>query len=181
MASFYSKPADYGTYTQAINLDLVNFVMSSKQQKYDYNLAKVESKIKDQLGSIDLERSQDKEYFLNKASEVLSSIGDTSKLDWSKNGVSRKVDSQLNTIIDDRVLNDTISTRNYRSFQKNLQAKQSGKNPELYSAQNAAYAMDKYGVNSWLQGDSEGVGSITYEDYVDVGLELKDISENLNI
>ena len=179
MASFYSKPADYGTYTQASNLELVNFVMSSKQQKYDYNLAKVESKIKDQLGSIDLERVQDKEYFLNKASDVLASIGDMSKLDWSKNGVSRQVDSQLNTIVDDRVLNDTISTRNYRSFQKTLQEKQSGKNPELYSAQNAAFAMDRYGVNSWLKGDSDSVKSISYEDYVDVGKELNDISLNL--
>lgn len=179
MASFYSKPADYGTYTQAINLDLVNFVMNSKQQKYDYNLAKVESKITDQLGSIDLERTQDKEYFLNKASEVLSSIGDISKLDWSKNGVSRQVDSRLDQVVDDRVLNDTISTRNYRAFQSTLQEKQK-KNDGSYSTTNAAYAMDKFGVNEWLQGDSDAVSSIQYEDFTDVGAELKDISENLS-
>lgn len=179
MASFYSKPADYGTYTQAINFDLVNFVMQSKQQKYDYNLEKIQDKVKNQLGSLDLERAQDREYFLDKAQSVLASVGDMAKIDWSKNGVTRNVDAQLNSIIDDRVLNDVISTKNYRTFQNQLREKQN-KNDGTYSEVNAAYAMDKYGVNDWLRGDSDSVGSIQYQDYVDVGSELNEISENLD-
>jgi len=179
MASFYSKPADYGSYTQAINLDLVNFVMQSKQQKYDYNLEKIQSKVRDQLGNLDLERAQDREYFLERAQNVLASVGDVAKIDWSKNGVTRNVDARLDSVVDDRVLNDVISTRNYRSFQNQLREKQK-KNDGTYSAVNAAYAMDKYGVNDWLNGSADEVGSISYQDYTDVGSELSKISENLD-
>lgn len=185
MASYMSKPADYGNYTQAINLDLVNFVMQSKQQKYDYNLAKLESKISDELGSIDLARTQDKEYFLNRANQALASAGDISKLDFSQSGVARQLDARINSVVDDRVLNDVISTSNYRAFQNTIQEKQK-KDPELYSATNVAYAMEKQGVNSWLNGEDksgkkvDSLGAISYEDYVDVALELKDISENLD-
>lgn len=179
MASFYSKPADYGTYTQAINLDLVNFVMQSKQQKYDYNLEKAQSKVRDQLGNLDLERAQDKEYFLGRAEQTLASIGDLSKLDWSKNGVSRNVDAQLNSVVDDRVLNDVVSTRNYRSFQNTLREKQEN-NDGTYSSVNAAYAMDRFGVSDWLNGDSDSIGTVQYQDFTDVGAELKEISENLD-
>jgi len=185
MASFYSKPADYGNYTQPINLDLVNFVLSSKQQKYDYNLAKLEDKITNQLGAIDLARPQDKEYFLNKATDTLNSMGDISKLDYSKNGVTRQIDGRINSIVDERVLNDVVSTRNYRSFQSTLQEKQK-KGDGTYSATNAAFAMEVGGVNKWLNGkDSkgnavDGLGTVAYQDYVDVNKELKDISENLD-
>jgi hypothetical protein len=177
MASFYSKPADYGTYTQPINLELVNFVMNSRQQKYDYNLAKIESKISDQLGNLDLARTQDKEYFLSRANEILGGMGDLSRLDWSKNGVTRQVDYQINSIIDDRVMNDVVSTKNYRAFQSTLKAKQA-EGDGSYNPINAAYAMEKQGVNSWLKGEKDSVGQIQYQDYVDVGAELKEISEN---
>jgi len=166
-------------------LDLVNFVLSSKQQRYDYNLAKLEDKITNQLGAIDLARPQDKEYFLNKATETLNSMGDISKLDYSKNGVTRQIDGRINSIVDERVLNDVVSTRNYRSFQSTLQEKQK-KGDGTYSATNAAFAMEVGGVNKWLNGkDSNGnavngLGTVAYQDYVDVNAELKDISENLD-
>lgn len=184
MASYLSKPADYGSYTQPINLELINFVMGSKQQKYDYNLAKLEDKITNQLGSIDLERAQDKEYFLQRASEQLSSMGDLSKLDYSQNGVTKQIDARLNSIVDDKVLNDAISTRNYRSFQRTIQDKQM-KDPDAYSEINVAHAMELSKANDWLRGtDASGktvdsVGSIRYQDYVDVSKELTDIAENL--
>ena len=185
MGSYMSKPADYGSYTQAINLDLVNFVMSSKQQRYDYNLMKLENKISQELGSIDLARTQDKEYFLERAEAAISSAGDISQIDFSSNNATRELDSRINSVIDDRVLNDVISTSNYRNFQNTIQQKQK-EDLELYSSTNVAYAMEKQGVNSWLNGeDKEGntvdaLGSVTYEDYTDVGVELKDISENLD-
>ena len=185
MASYMSKPADYGNYTQPINLDLVNFVLQSKQQSYDYNLAKLENKISQELGSIDLARTEDKEYFLQRANDAISSAGDISQIDFSSNNATRELDSRINSVIDDRVLNDVISTSNYRSFQNTIQQKQK-EDPELYSSTNVAYAMEKQGVNSWLNGeDKEGntvdaLGSVTYEDYTDVGVELKDISENLD-
>lgn len=185
MASYMSKPADYGNYTQPINLDLVNFVLQSKQQKYDYNLAKLENKISQELGSIDLARTQDKEYFLERAEAAISSAGDISQIDFSSNNATRELDSRINSVIDDRVLNDVISTSNYRSFQNTIQQKQK-EDPELYSSTNVAYAMEKQGVNSWLNGEDkqgnkvDSLGSVTYEDYTDVGVELKDISENLD-
>ena len=185
MASYMSKPADYGNYTQPINLDLVNFVMQSKQQKYDYNLAKLESKISDELGSIDLARTEDKEYFLNRANETLGSVGNIGSIDFSSSANTKQLDNKINSIVDDRVLNDVISTSNYRSFQSTIQQKQK-EDPDLYSPTNVAYAMEKQGVNAWLNGvDSKGnkkdsLGQISYEDYVDVGAELKDISENLD-
>jgi hypothetical protein len=178
MASYYSKPANYGNYTQPLNLDMVNFVLQSKQQKYDYNLAKLDDKITNQLGSLDLVRAEDKEYFLQRASEVMNSMGDLTKLDYSKNGVTRQVDAGLNSIVDDRVLNDVISTKNYRNFQSTIQQKQA-KDPDLYSSLNASHAMETQGVNSWLNGESSSIGSVNYEDYTDVAKELNGIAENL--
>jgi hypothetical protein len=177
MATYVSKPADYGNYTQPINLDLVNFVMQSKQQKYDYNLAKLESKITDELGAIDLARAEDKKYFLERANSILGSAGDISQIDFSNNNNARALDNRINTIVDDRVLNDVVSTSNYRSFQRTLQQKQ--KDGEGYDSRNAAYAMEKYGANSWLKGESDALGTINYNDYYDVQGEVEQIEENL--
>lgn len=178
MGNYLSKPADFGNYTQAINLDLVSFVMQSRQQKYDYNLAKLENKISQELGSIDLVRSEDKKYFLERANEAISSAGDISQLDFSSNGVARELDSRINSIVDDRVLNDVVSTSNYRTFQNTIQQKQK-ESPELYSATNVAYAMSKYGVNDWLNGDSDDLGSISYNDFYDYQGEVEEIEDNL--
>jgi len=177
MANYVSKPADYGNYTQPINLDLVNFVLQSKQQKYDYNLAKIESKISDELGSIDLVRAEDKQYFLNRANNILGSAGDISQIDFSNNNNARALDSRINTIVDDRVLNDVVSTSNYRAFQSTLQKKQ--QEGEGYDVKNAAYAMEKGGVNAWLDGKSSALGSVNYNDYYDIQKEIEDIEENL--
>lgn len=185
MANYLSKPASMGNYTQSVNLDLVNFVLQSRQQKYDYSLAKLENKISQELGSIDLARTEDKKYFLERAEAAISSAGDISQIDFSSNNATRELDSRINSVIDDRVLNDVISTSNYRSFQNTIQQKQK-EDPELYSSTNVAYAMEKQGVNSWLNGEDkqgnkiDSLGSVTYEDYTDVGVELKDISENLD-
>jgi hypothetical protein len=177
MATYVSKPADYGNYTQPINLDLVNFVMQSKQQKYDYNLAKLESKITNELGAIDLVRTQDKEYFLERANSILGSAGDISQIDFSNNNNARALDNRINTIVDDRVLNDVISTSNYRAFQKTLQQKQA--DGEGYDPRNAAYSMEKYGANAWLKGESSSLGAINYNDYYDVQAEIEEMEENL--
>lgn len=179
MATYVSKPADYGNYTQPINLDLVNFVMQSKQQKYDYNLAKLESKITDELGAIDLARAEDKKYFLDRANQILGSAGDISQIDFSNNNNARALDNRINTIVDDRVLNDVVSTANYRTFQRTLQQKQKD-GDGTYNAYNAAYAMEKGGANSWLSGEKDSLGTIMYDDYYDYQEEIEDMEENLD-
>ena len=179
MASYKSRPADYGQYIQPVNLDLVKFVLDSKQQKYDYNLAKLEHKIDNELGSIDLARTEDKQYFLDRANNIMNSLGDTSSIDFSKSDATRQVDNRLSSIVDDRVLGNVISTGNYRSFQKTLQEKQKA-NDGTYNQLNAAHAMEKQGVNTWLNGDSDNLGGVNYTDYTDVQAEMKEISKTLD-
>ena len=69
MASAYSTPKQFDNYVQPVNLELVNFVLGSKEQKFNYNIAKVEQTLQD-FGQLGLVRDQDKEYLADRVNTM---------------------------------------------------------------------------------------------------------------
>ena len=173
MANAFSVQADFGDYIQPINTDLVNFVLSSKQQKYDYNVAKIDATIAE--FGIDLERESDKDYVIQKLNGVLDSVNNLGKMDLSNNNITRDIQQQIRGTLDERMIGAAVSTQNYRKFQGTLQqARKDG----TYSDINAGYAMDRGGVGAWLNNQSDELGSVSYTPYQDVNAKVtKNIKE----
>lgn len=167
MANAFSVQADFGDYIQPINTDLVNFVLSSKQQKYDYNVAKIDETIAE--FGIDLERQSDKDYVIQKLNGVLDSVNNLGKMDLSNGNITRSIQQQIRGTLDEKMINAAVSTRNYRNFQGTLQqAKKDG----TYSDINAGYAMDRGGVAAWLNDATDTLGSVSYTPYQDVNAKV---------
>ena len=165
MANAFSVAADFGDYIQPINTELVNFVLSSKQQKYDYNVAKIDETIAE--FGLDLERQKDKDYVIGKLNTVLDSVNAMGKMDLSNGNVTRNIQQQIRGTLDDRMIDAAVSTKNYRNFVGSLQQIRQN-DPESYSDINAAYAMERGGVNAWLQEDTDSLGSVSYTPYINV-------------
>lgn len=165
MANAFSIQADFGDYIQPINTDLVNFVLNSKQQKYDYNVAKIDQTIAE--FGLDLEREKDKDYVLGKLNGVLNSVNSMGKMDLSNGNVTRDLQQQIRGALDQNMIDAAVSTKNYRNFVGNLQTIKE-KNPEQYSDINAAFAMERGGVNSWLNESTDKLDSVSYTPYQDV-------------
>ena len=166
MASAYSTPKQFDNYVQPVNLELVNFVLGSKEQKFNYNIAKVEQTLQD-FGQLGLVRDQDKEYLADRVNTMLTQMGDIENADWSDSNIERQISSGIRGSIDDRVRNDIQKSRSYTSYMKNVQAIKE-KEPEKYSDINFAMGLKNAGADKWVNGESDEMGNLNYTPFVDV-------------
>src|SRR5680860_990561 len=131
MASAYSTPKQFDNYVKPINLELVNFVLGSKDQKFNYNIAKVEQTLSD-FGKLGLLRGQDKQYLADRVNNMVSQMGDVQNMDWSDPNIERQITSGIKGSIDGRVRNDIKMSRNYTSYMEQVNTIKE-KNPEQYA------------------------------------------------
>lgn len=173
MASAYSTPKQFDNYVEPVNLELVNFVLQSKEQKFNYNIAKVEQTLAD-FGNLGLVRDQDKEYLVDRVSQMTSQMGNLGKVDWSDSNVERQITAGIKGSIDDRVLNDVQMSRKYSSFQKEVAAiKEKGKGG--YQDSNVLFALHESGADKWINGEAGSFGNLKYDPFTDVAANYKEI------
>ena len=173
MAGYTSTPRQYGEYIQPYNIDLIAKALTYKQNKYDAADAQIRQQI-NQIGSMDLLKSEDKGYLLSRLSSMLGDINNVGALDLSDSGIVRNLDNHISQSIDDKVLNAYQSTKQIRAFQQSIQELQK-KNPELYNVANVAFAMQP--VDAYMRSGKVGenisdYGSLTYTPYVDIQGEV---------
>ena len=167
MANFLSEKQQYNKIIDPININLVNTVLSAKQGKFDQGVAAIDSAL-GELGRIDgmLLRDKDREYLANNVKSLLDVVNNSGKLDLSKSGVTRNIQSQIKSALDSTVINAVSQSSKIRNFQSEIAEKQKSK-PDLYSDDNYQYALKKAGVQKYLSGESEEVGNLRYDDYID--------------
>jgi hypothetical protein len=170
MANAFSIPANMGTWVDPINEGLINQVLSSKDKKYDYNVAKIDNLIQ-QYTNIPLAREQDKEYLKNRLDTLVNTVNNSVKLDMSNSNTERQIEQTIGTAIDDRVLEQAANTSSIMNFEQTVAQKRE-KKPELYDDRNYTVAKKRAGVDAYLSGATDKVGTLRYDDYYDVDANL---------
>lgn len=167
MANFLSEKQQYNKIIDPVNINLVNTVLSAKQGKFDQGVATIDSALSE-LGRIDgmLLRDKDREYLANNVKSLLDVVNNSGKLDLSKSGVTRNIQSQIKSALDSTVINAVSQSGKIRSFETEIAEKRKSK-PELYSDDNYQYALKNAGVQKYLNGESDEVGALRYDDYID--------------
>lgn len=181
MATFLQRTYIPQEKRQDTNFPLLAQVMQMKQGAYDANRAKIQQTL-DAFGiqAQQVLRDEDKEYMAAKLSSIVSQINDYGNKDLSQSSVTEDLMGNIRAAASDPIIQNAIqTTQKFNSFKKEV-AKLKEKNPELYSDINYQYALESAGLKDYMEGKTNTIGDLSYIEYTDVSLELKDISENLD-
>lgn len=173
MASRYSILRQYAPYVSPYNIDLVKDVMMYKQQKVDAAREKIYTQV-DYLMGQEIDKPEARAYMEDKMSGVIANINQKFKgVDLSSDGVTRAIQGEISSVLDDTVINAIAGTKEGRRMHKMLSDLQIN-NPELYSAANAYAALKPY--NEWVNDGKAGsrLAPLQYTPYTDYNKELKD-------
>lgn len=173
MASQYSILRRYAPYVSPYNIDLVKDVMMYKQQKVDAAREKIYTQV-DYLMGQEIDKPEARAYMEDKMSGVIANINQKFKgVDLSSDGVTRAIQGEISSVLDDTVINAIAGTKEGRRMHKMLSDLQIN-NPELYSAANAYAALKPY--NEWVNDGKAGsrLAPLQYTPYTDYNKELKD-------
>jgi hypothetical protein len=173
MANAYTSPIDYGQAISTMGIaQLTGQVQTAMQQKFDINLAKVDDLIQ-KITNVPLARPEDKEYLGNRLNTLLSMVDANSKVDLSNNNVTRQITNYISTAIDDNVKKQIGNSQKINTFEQEA-ARIKKEKPELYNDANYAYAIDKSGLKSYMNGETDDLGSLQYTPYYDVPKNLNE-------
>lgn len=173
MASQYSILRQYAPYVSPYNIDLVKDVMMYKQQKVDAAREKIYTQV-DYLMGQEIDKPEARAYMEDKMSGVIANINQKFKgVDLSSDGVTRAIQGEISSVLDDTVINAIAGTKEGRRMHKMLSDLQIN-NPGLYSAANAYAALKPY--NEWVNDGKAGsrLAPLQYTPYTDYNKELKD-------
>lgn len=173
MANAYTSPIDYGHAMSTMGMaQLTGQVQTALQQRFDINVAKVDDLIQ-KITNVPLARDKDKKYLGDRLNSLLSMVEANSKVDMTNNNVTRQISNYISTAIDDNVKSQIANSQKIQSFQQEA-ARIKKEKPELYNDANYAYAIDKSGLNSYMNGDTDDLGNLQYTPYYDVAKNLNE-------
>lgn len=122
----------------------------------------------DAFASLDVIRPQDKEYINSKITSVVNQINASAKKDLTLgNTASDLLYSVRATANDPVILNAVENTQKYRNFEAQVQQIRE-KDKNAYSNINYQYALSKGGLDKYLAGETDSIGQLSYDNYVDV-------------
>lgn len=171
--SQYSFLRQYQPYVSPYNVDLMKDVMLYKQQKVDANRSKLYEQMDYMLGQ-QMAKPEDRAYFENRASEMLGRINrDFAGADLSSDGITRAIQGQISTILDDKVINAIAGTKEYQKLNDEIEYIKAN-HPELYSPINELQARMPF--YNWMSDGKVGsrLGTLHYTPYYDYSKEITD-------
>lgn len=171
--SQYSFLRQYQPYVSPYNVDLMKDVMLYKQQKVDANRSKLYEQMDYMLGQ-QMAKPEDRAYFENRASEMLGRINrDFAGADLSSDGITRAIQGQISTILDDKVINAIAGTKEYQKLNDEIEYIKAN-HPELYSPINELQARIPF--YNWMSDGKVGsrLGTLHYTPYYDYSKEITD-------
>lgn len=171
MPSAYSTLNTYNEIIPPVDLSLMAKAMEVKQTKFDTNYAAIQSQL-DLIGSMDLIKSEDKEYVYERTKQLVSQI--PMGTDLSNSSLSMQIKNHIKQAIDTNVSNALTSTASFRAFQNEIKTIKE-KNPEQYSVINEMYALRPY--MQWVNDGKAGtkMGSLSYTPYSDPNKKIQTI------
>lgn len=171
MASQYSILRQYAPYVSPYNIDLVKDVMMHKQQKVDAAREKIYTQV-DYLMGQEIDKPEARAYMEDKMSGVIANINQKFKgVDLSSDGVTRAIQGEISSVLDDTVINAIAGTKEGKRVMKEIESIKQN-HPELYSPINEWHALDPY--YKWRSDGKAGsrLGGLHYSPYVDYTKEI---------
>lgn len=171
MASQYSILRQYAPYVSPYNIDLVKDVMMYKQQKVDAAREKIYTQV-DYLMGQEIDKPEARAYMEDKMSGVIANINQKFKgVDLSSDGVTRAIQGEISSVLDDTVINAIAGTKEGKRVMKEIESLKQN-HPELYSPINEWHALDPY--YKWRSDGKAGsrLGGLHYSPYVDYTKEI---------
>lgn len=179
--SRYSYLRQYAPYVSPYNVDVIKDVMTYKQGKVDANRARMYQQI-DYLMGQELAKPQDREYLRTRLSDTIARINDQfAGVDLSSDGVTRAIQGEISSVLDDKVINAIAGTREYQNLMRQIEDIRTN-NPKLYSPINDQDAQMPY--FNWLNDGKVGsrLGALHYTPYYDYTSEVtKNIKDFRNM
>ena len=118
MASQYSILRQYAPYVSPYNIDLVKDVMMYKQQKVDAAREKIYTQV-DYLMGQEIDKPEARAYMEDKMSGVIANINQKFKgVDLSSDGVTRAIQGEISSVLDDTVINAIAGTKEGKRVMK---------------------------------------------------------------
>lgn len=172
MASAYGIVHQYGEPQSNFDTEFAAGVLQNRQNKFDTNQVKVEQTLA-QLGlsTSMLERDEDREYMYDKVSNLINNIPSLKDTDYSSNQSTREITSRINEALDDRVIKQLGESKKIRDYKATAQAIQE-ENPDKYSQVNYMDGLKSSKYESYMRGETDSVGSLSYTPYVDVNRQM---------
>lgn len=179
MASFLGTSFENTPVQSAINAPLIQTVLAMKQGQYDANKAKLQAGL-DQLASTQVLRPQDQEYIQAKMKDLTTKINDYGSVDMSQSYQADELFNMVKSVAKDPFIQNAIAnTKKYQNY--NLEVDEiKKKKPELYNNLNYSYGLNQGGVDKYIKGEINDIGSLSYTPFTDISKEFKDIAENLD-
>lgn len=171
MASQYSILRQYAPYVSPYNIDLVKDVMMYKQQKVDAAREKIYTQV-DYLMGQEIDKPEARAYMEDKMSGVIANINQKFEgVDLSSDGVTRAIQGEISSVLDDTVINAIAGTKEGRRVMKEIESIKQN-HPELYSPINEWHALGPY--YKWRSDGKAGsrLGGLHYSPYVDYTKEI---------
>lgn len=173
MSNYTSQPITLAPVTTSINLPLIQQVLQVKQGTYNQADAQVQAGLSS-LENLKLLRPQDTEYLNSKIRGMQASLDNMQDKDLSNPNVASNFYSTIKSVARDPFVAEAASnTVKYQQFQSQMQDIQK-KNPDKFHQINYQFALDKAGLNEYMAGATNSLGSFSYHNYSDVNKNLVD-------
>lgn len=173
MANYTSKDITLAPVSTSINLPLIQQVLQVKQGTYNQADAQVQAGLSS-LENLKLLRPQDTEYLNSKIRGMTASLDNMQDKDLSNPNVASNFYSTIKSVARDPFVVEAASnTVKYQQFQGLMQDVQK-KNPDKFHQINYQFALDKAGLNEYMAGTTNSLGSFSYHNYSDVNKNLVD-------
>lgn len=172
MANAYSTAVAYNDYISPVNLALVNTVLSSKEQKYNANMAKIDS-VLETYGKMDFYRDEDKQMMYENINVLLDSMQGLDKMALSNPDTVRGIENSFKNAITPHLQQQLVNTAKIRSTFSMLEDMRK-KNDEAYNEGNVAYMLENSGFQGYASGETDSLGNMNYIPYYDIDKAISD-------
>lgn len=166
MANAYSILHNYAGELYTPNLQLIQQAMQYKEESLSAGRQKLSS-MRSAIGNLDVAREVDQEYIDGRFKAATNIVDQYANLDLSDAGLASQLTGKLGEIMDETAKTAVLSTRLLQAENQEW-AKQKEDNPDKYSDENRAFAMQN--AQQWMANTdvgkkySGGGGFIEYRD-----------------
>jgi len=188
MATFNSRPYQYGEYISQYPVELIGKSLLYKQEKYDANRQKLQD-FYNRMNMTDFYKKEDREYFQQRLSVLSEEVNKAGAGDLSIAANLDGVTGHLSQATDERVINGYLGTQQIRQYQQEFE-KLKEKDPKNYNDLNYQYGL--VNAQKWAQDGKSGTRLDSYKDsrigagigrvtpYRDTMKELQEAAEKIS-
>ena len=174
MANYNSIPQQFNSVQPPLDVDFMGKVLMAKEGQTNANIAQID----ETLGQLKIQENmligdKRKARFANNVQTLLDEVNKSGKLNLQSGDFTRRMKNYVTTALDDYTLDHIAKANNIRAFQADV-AEKKKKGDGSYSAINVNDALELAGASSYINEQSDNLGTLQYQDYVNAPKEIND-------